>query len=203
MRPALLLFELDSIALGIRVGDAMAKRAPLGTLHAGTVQPGKYLVLAGGEVGAVEEARSAGRLAGGDSLVDEIFLPDVHPDVVAALVAEPVRSADEALGVVETRTVAAVLGAADAGLKGAAVRLVELRLADGLGGKGYALFAGTVAEVEAAVEIAAASLVDPSGLVAAEVIAQLDEAMWDNLTAGPGFGRRVRSAGEAGAGKKK
>lgn len=195
MRPALLLLELDSIVVGIRVGDAMAKRAPLGTLHAGTVHPGKYLVLAAGEVAAVEEARAEGRLAAGDSLSGEIFLPDVHAALVAALSEGPERGDDEALGIVETSTVAAVVGAADAGLKGAAVRLVELRLADGLGGKGYLLFAGTVSEVEAAVEIARASLAEPGDLVAAEVIARLDASMWQNLVADPLFGERLRSGG--------
>ena len=36
----------------------------------------------------------------------------------------------------ETTTVAAAIHAADAGVKGAEVRLIEIRMADGLGGKG-------------------------------------------------------------------
>jgi microcompartment protein CcmL/EutN len=192
MRPAILLLEFDSIALGIRAGDAMAKRAPLGTLHAGTVHPGKYLVLAGGEVAAVEEARAAGRLAGADALIDEVYLPEAHPDVVAAIVGERRQRPDEALGIIETRTVAAVLGAADAGVKGADVTLLEVVMADGLGGKGYLLFAGTVSEVEAAVEIGVARLADPALLVAAEVIPRLDPEMWSNLMQHGAFGERVR-----------
>jgi len=192
MQPAILLLEFDSIARGIRAGDAIAKRAPLETLHTGTVQPGKYLVLAGGEVAGVEEARLAGLLVAGDSLLDEIFLPDVHPDVVAAIVGERRQEPGEALGVVETRTVAAVLRAADAGVKGANVALLEVLLADGLGGKGYLLFGGTVSEVEAAVELGVASLPDHSQLVASEVIAQLDPRMWTNLIEHGSFGRRVR-----------
>ncbi|TDI91845.1 MAG: BMC domain-containing protein, partial [Chloroflexi bacterium] len=38
----------------------------------------------------------------------------------------------DALGIVETSTAAAAIQAADAGLKSAHVRLVEIRLADGL-----------------------------------------------------------------------
>ena len=60
---------------------------------------------------------------------------------------------------IETATVAAIIEAADAGLKGARVRLVELRLADDLGGKGYLLFDGPVSEVEAAVEIGSGRIV--------------------------------------------
>ncbi len=196
MRPAILLLEFDSIARGIRAGDAIAKRAPLTTLHTGTVQPGKYLVLAGGEVAAVEEARLAGQLVASDALIDELFLPDVHPDVVAAIVGERRQESGESLGVIETRTVAAVLRAADAGVKGAEVALLEVLLADGLGGKGYLLFGGTVSEVEAAVELGVASLPRANQLVASEVIAQLDPAMWTNLIEHGSFGRRVRRGGE-------
>jgi microcompartment protein CcmL/EutN len=196
MQPAILLLEFDSIARGIRAGDEISKRAPLTTLHAGTVQPGKYLVLAGGEVAAVEEARLAGRMAAADSLLDEIFLPEVHPDVVAAIVGARRQESGESLGVIETRTVAAVLRAADAGVKGADVALLEVLLADGLGGKAYLLFGGTVSEVEVAVELGVASLPDSSQLVATEVIAQLDSGMWANLIDHGSFGRRVRSDGE-------
>ncbi len=200
MQPAILLFEFDSIARGIRAGDAMAKRAPLSTLHAGTVHPGKYLVLAGGEVAAVEEAREAGRGVGSTSLLGEIFLPEVHPDVVAAIVGERRSHTEEALGVIETRTVTSIVGAADAGVKGAHVGLLEVLMADGLGGKGYLLFGGTVAQVEAAVEIGVASLSDPGQLVGSEVIARLDAQMWTNLVEHARFGSRVRprpAAGEA------
>ena len=125
-------------------------------------------------------------------MVGEIFLPEVHPDVVAAVIGERRHQPDEALGIIETRTVASVLGAADAGVKGAQVTLLEILMADGLGGKGYLLFAGTVSEVEVAVELGVASLADPSLLVASEVIARLDSEMWANLMDHAAFGDRVR-----------
>jgi microcompartment protein CcmL/EutN len=191
MHPALLLLEFDSIAIGIEAGDAMAKRSLLPTLRAGTVQPGRYLVLAGGEVADVEEARAAGRAVGEGSLVDEIFLPDVHPQVVTALIGTRQTESRDALGIVETRTVAATIGAADAGIKGANVTLVEIRLADGLGGKAYLLFSGEVSDVEAAVEIGVASLTRRECLVARVVIPQIHGEMLDNLYAHPQFRSRV------------
>jgi microcompartment protein CcmL/EutN len=70
-----------------------------------------------------------------------------------------------------------------------------VRLADGLGGKGYILFSGAVSEVEAAVEIAVARI-DPGGqLVDRLVIAQLHSEMVDNLAVHPRFLRRVTSHG--------
>jgi microcompartment protein CcmL/EutN len=191
MRPAIVLLEFESVAVGIEAGDAMVKRAPITTLHAGTVHPGKFLVLGGGEVAHVEEARAAGRAVGARSLVGEIFLPDVHPEVVRALVGQRIAASEDAIGVVETRSVAAIIGAADAGVKGASVSLPLIRLADGLGGKGYCLFAGEVHDVEEAVAEAVRSLADPRDLVARVVIPRLHEEMRQNLNAQAEFLDRV------------
>lgn len=193
MHPAILLLEFDSIAIGIAAGDAMAKRAQLATLHTGSVQPGKYLVLAGGEVGHVEEAQAAGRDVGGGALVDEIYLPEVHAEVVEAITGARRPSLGEALGVVETSTVAAVIGAADAGIKAAEVKILQIRMADGLGGKGYVLFSGEVHNVEAAVERGVTSLQSIDRLVARIVIPQLHAEMLEDLTGEAEFVPRVRA----------
>jgi len=196
MRPALALLELDSIAAGIDAGDAMAKRAAVETLLAGTVHPGKYLVLVAGDVAAVEESFAAGEDRGAGHIVDRVILRDVHPGVVAALTGTRLGDDVEALGVLETASVAATVEAADAGLKGARVILLEMRLADGLGGKGYLLFGGTVSAVEAAVEIGAARIA-PDAAVAVRIIPRLDPRMRENLAAEPRFWHRVRgTAGE-------
>ncbi len=193
MRPALLLLEFDSIAAGIEAGDAMVKRAPLLTLHAGTVHPGKYLVMAGGEVADVEEAWIAGRSTASGFAVDEVFLPDVDPQVVGSLTGTRKPAPGEALGVIETRTAASTIQAADTAVKGASVDLLEIHLADGLGGKAYALFGGEVANVEVAVEVGVASLRDPVLLVASVVIPQLHEEMRENLDADSTFAVRLVS----------
>ncbi|MER3459546.1 MAG: propanediol utilization protein, partial [Chloroflexota bacterium] len=68
------------------------------------------------------------------------------------------------------RTVAASIGAADAGVKGAQVTLLEVRLADGLGGKGLTLFMGEVTDVEAALDIGVGVLASPRRLVRQVII---------------------------------
>lgn len=186
LEPALALLEFSAIATGIAAGDAMVKRAPVQRLVAGTVQPGHYLVLVAGDVAAVEEAVQAGQESGGADLRDTLFLPGVHPDVVTALSGGMQIQATDALGVVETRTVAAAIHAADAGVKGAEVALLQLRLADGLGGKGLVLFTGLVADVEAAVEMGTA--VAEAQLVRQAVIAQLHAEMWSNVNRNGRFG---------------
>jgi microcompartment protein CcmL/EutN len=191
IEPALALLEFSSIAMGIQAADAMVKRAPIEVIKAGTVQPGKYLVLIGGMVADVEESLQAGRELGGEAAVDFVYLPQVHPEVVQAIGGGRVPDTTDALGVVETTTVAAAIHAADAGIKGAEVRLLEVRLADGLGGKGIVLFSGLVADVEAAVEIGVGVLESPTLLVRQVVIPQLHPDMWDNISDATRFRSRV------------
>ncbi len=184
--PAIALLEFSSIAAGIEAGDAMIKRAPVERIHSGTVQPGHYLVLVSGEVADVEEAVNAGQETGGSELRDTLYLPNVHPAVVTSLSGELQIEATDALGIVETYTVASAIRAADAGVKGAEVQLLQLRLADGLGGKGLVLFTGFIADVEAAVEIGAA--IAHKQLLHQVIIPQLHNEMWDNVNLPGRFG---------------
>ena len=195
MQPAIALLEVESIAVGIEAGDAMAKRAPIDVLYAGTVHPGKYLVLVGGAVADVEEALAAGSEVAEGCVLDTVLLPDVHAEVVTAMRGTRRPGEGEALGVIETRTVASLIEAADAGVKGARVRLLELRLADDLGGKAYLLFGGQVADVEAAVEIGR-DRVAPPDRVASRVIAQLHAEMRANLEADVRFRHRLAEPAE-------
>lgn len=188
---AIALFEFESISAGIVAGDAMVKTAPLGAIYAGTVHPGKYLVMVTGDTASVDEAVQVGNES--ESLADMVFLPDVHPAVASAIVGNASRApvGEEALGVIETTTAAAAIDAADAGAKAADIDLAAIRLSDGLGGKGYVLFSGVVAEVEAALA-AAVERVDQHGtLVRSDLIAQLHEEMAENLRAELRFLSRV------------
>ncbi|MBI3961068.1 MAG: BMC domain-containing protein [Chloroflexi bacterium] len=177
--PALALLEFESIAAGYLAADAMAKRSPVAHIVAGTVQPGRLLVLLSGGVAEVEEAAAAGRAAAAGSLLDEVLLPAVHPGVVGGLLGKR-KSIGDALGIVESRSAASAIHAADAGLKGADVVLVELRLSDGLAGKGVCFFTGTISAVETAVELASAA-VSPGHFLHAVVIPQLSPDIAANL----------------------
>ncbi|HSK07331.1 MAG TPA: BMC domain-containing protein [Acidimicrobiia bacterium] len=197
--PAIAIFEFGSISAGIVSGDAMVKAAPLGVIYAGTVHPGKYLILVEGDTASVEEAVEVGSTIGSESLLDMVFLPDVHPSVATAVTGDTRRAlvGEEALGVVETSSVAAAIDAADAGVKAADVELAAIRLADGLGGKGYVLFSGVVGGVEAALEAAVARAESHRALVRSDLIAQLHEEMAENLRADLHFLKRVSAPGEA------
>jgi len=181
LESAIALFEFESISAGIVAGDAMIKTAPLGAIYAGSVHPGKYLVLVTGDTASVDEAVRVGNESA--SVVDMVFLPDVHPAVAQAMTGNASRApvGEESLGVVETTTVAAAVDAADAGAKAAEVDLAAIRLADGLGGKGYVLFSGVVAQVEAALTAAVERADGHGALVRSDLIAQIHGEMADNL----------------------
>ncbi len=191
MRPALAIIEFGSVAVGISAGDAMVKRAAVDHIRAGTVQPGRYLVLIAGTVGEVEESFEAGRLTGRGHILDSMLLADIDQRVVDALVGSRAVGEGEAVGIVETQGVPAIVEAADVGVKGADVTIREIHLADGLGGKGYVVFDGPVSEVEIAVELAVARAAER--LVASRVIAQIHHEMDENLVEAPRFNDRMAS----------
>ena len=83
--PAMALIELNSIAAGAYAADRMVKRSPVELLHAGTVQPGKYLILIGGGTAEVEESYREAIQTAEAAILDEVFLPQVHRQVVEAL----------------------------------------------------------------------------------------------------------------------
>jgi microcompartment protein CcmL/EutN len=183
MQPALALIEFDSIAAGVQAGDAMAKKAPVAHVVSGTVHNGKYLVLVSGEVADVEESYAEGLEVGASAVVDSVLLPGVDPHVASAVGKQRRPEPIDALGIIETRTVAAAIAAADAGIKGAEVNLIEVRLADGLGGKGLVFFSGLVHDVEAAVRMGCEYISSTPSLIHAVVIPQLHPEMAENILA--------------------
>jgi microcompartment protein CcmL/EutN len=177
MQPAIGLIETNSIAIGIKAGDAMVKRAPINLLEARTVCPGKYIVLIGGDTGPVGEAMESGLEAAGDAMVDKLFLPNVHTSLFPAMASAVEMTNVEALGIIETISVASCIVAADASAKAADVTLTEVRLANGLGGKSFVLMVGDVPNVQAAVDAGVNVIKDQGVLIRFVVIPQLAEEM--------------------------
>lgn len=170
--PALGLLELESIARGLKVADALVKRAQVKLALAEPVSPGKFLLVFSGEVAEVQESFEAAVAEAGTLVLDRLILTQVHGAVRQALAGRGVkRGAAEALGVVELHSVAATVLAADVAAKRAGVKLNHVHLARGIGGKGYFTLSGELADVESAVEGAAAA-VAPELLVNTEVIAR-------------------------------
>lgn len=179
--PAIALIELNSIAAGIVAGDAMVKKAPLDLVKAGTVHCGKYLIMVGGQVAPVEESYSEGMKIGREYLIDDVILPDIHQAALKAILGHKIPNSHESLGVIETSTVAANIKAADAAVKGAFVDILEIRLADGIGGHGLTFFGGKVEDVEAAIEIGVSRIKEKEKLINKIVISQIDPLLGDQI----------------------
>jgi microcompartment protein CcmL/EutN len=165
VRPALACIEVISIARGIRICDEMAKKAPIRVLESATICPGKYIVVIGGEVEMVEESFQKGLEVAGPAVVDQLLLPNAHAQLIPAIEATTHIEEVDAAGVVETFAVASAILAADAACKRAAIQLIELRLARGLGGKAFFTLTGEQADVEASVAAAEEILGRDSGML--------------------------------------
>ena len=168
---ALAVIETDSIARGFVVLDALVKKAPVVVKIARPVSPGKFVIVFGGDVDSVFESIEAARIVAGSDVIDELFLPGVHPQVLPAIERHVAAEDGEAIAIVETSTVAAAVLAADTALKAVDVSVVRMHLALGVGGKGWFTLAGELADLEAAVD-AVKHVVAAERLVAVEVIAR-------------------------------
>ena len=170
MPPALALIELQSIARGVVVTDVVCKKAPVEVVRAAPVSPGKFVIVMIGEVADVTEAFAAGVDAAAHTLVDRLLLPQAHAQLAPMIGGQLGRAPLASVGVVEVFSVASTVLGADAACKAADVTLVEMRLGQGLGGKGYFTLTGELADVEAALDAARRAL-DGALLLATEIIA--------------------------------
>lgn len=176
------MIELHSIARGYAVSDAMVKKAPVRLVESRAVTPGKYLVLVSGDVAEVDEAMRAGLAVAKDALIAELFLPQAHSQLAPLLRGEgPPNVSTDAMGIFELSQVAPTIVCADTAAKTANVALLELKLAVGIGGKGYFTLTGELYEVQAALE-AAKALAGP-WFVSEEIIARPHEDLTAYLRA--------------------
>ncbi|VEA16582.1 propanediol utilization: polyhedral bodies pduT [Salmonella enterica subsp. enterica] len=157
MSQAIGILELTSIAKGMELGDAMLKSANVNLLVSKTICPGKFLLMLGGDIGAIQQAIETGTSQAGEMLVDSLVLANIHPSVLPAI--SGLNSVDkrQAVGIVETWSVAACISAADRAVKGSNVTLVRVHMAFGIGGKCYMVVAGDVSDVNNAVTVASES----------------------------------------------
>ena len=163
------LIELSSIAAGFLVADAMLKAADVEILLSRTICSGKYMVLVGGDVAAVTASVEAGATIGEGSVIDTFVIPNVHESLFPALGGAATVTNLQALGIIESFSVATMIEAADAAAKAANVQLIELRLAMALGGKAFVTLTGDVAAAQAAVD-AGAAVVAAKGMLVNKVV---------------------------------
>ncbi len=171
MREAIGMIELSSVGMGLASQDAMLKAADVELVLGRTICSGKFMNVVTGNVAAVRASVAAGLEAAPDSVIDHIVIANIHESVFAAL-GQSVQLPDGkpgAVGIIETYSAASVIEAADAAAKSSAVTLFRIHLAMALGGKGFVLMCGTVADCHSGVE-AGAALVREKGLLVSSVV---------------------------------
>lgn len=166
---ALGMIEVNSIAVGIAVGDAMLKAAQVTLINAQPICAGKYFILVQGQVSAVNASIAAGLELAADSHVDHMIIANVHPGVFKAIACTGVTEGNVSVGIIETFSLASAILSGDIAAKAADVELIEIRLGRGLGGKSFVIVGGDVAAVKHAVE-ASASECKGNGMIARTVV---------------------------------
>lgn len=152
MEKSIGLLELKSIPVGIKAADEMLKAADVKLLVASPTCPGKYFIIISGNVAAVKSAMSTGHREAGSFLVSEHIINNVHPSLPGAILGVADAGRVACVGVIETISALTAVRAGDIAAKASNIALMEIRIARGLGGKGFVMFTGEVSAVKSAVQ---------------------------------------------------
>jgi microcompartment protein CcmL/EutN len=172
------VIEFSSIARGIETTDRMLKAAQVTLLKSSTVCPGKYITILGGHVENIRTAVGAGLRTGGEYVVDTLEIPNIHPQLIPAIVQSSPVERPEAVGVMEFYSVTAGILAADTAVKAARVTLIEVKIGYAIGGKGVVLLTGDLDAVQTAIR---AACPDGDQLLQVSVIARPEHSLLETL----------------------
>lgn len=152
--------ELVSVPAGLVALDALVKEAPVELVFAGDIDPGRFLVVFGGDVASCEAALQRAALESAGEVTETLLLPQAHERLRAALHgqmsgADEAADRQDALGILQCHTPIATIAAVDRALKAADTQLMRLRFATELAGQGHAVLSGDQHDVEASLQAAA------------------------------------------------
>jgi microcompartment protein CcmL/EutN len=181
MSTALGLVEFKTVPVAVEATDEMLKASEVELLLAAPVCPGKFITIVSGDVANVTTSVAKAIDSGGIFLVESHVLTNVDPSVLPAVSGTSPVEKLEALGVIETFAAISAIRAGDTVAKASNVRLIEIRLARGLGGKGEVFYTGELGQVEAAKKAVDERLGHDGGLVSSVVIARPHKALWPAL----------------------
>ena len=177
MAKAIGMVECTTVSTGFKAADDMAKAANVELLQAEATCPGKFVILITGELSAVRASVERAAAAYEDKVIDTFVLGNPHESIFPAIYGTAEPENIDALGVLETYDVAAMIVAADIAAKTAIVELIELRLAKGMCGKSYMTLTGSVSAVQAAIDAAKQSAGDKGMFLDESVIARPSEQL--------------------------
>ncbi|PEQ85613.1 propanediol utilization protein [Bacillus sp. AFS006103] len=181
MANAIGVVEFTSIARGMYAADQMVKISDVEIVTASSTCPGKYIAIVHGDVASVSDSVETGERLAEEYFVDSLIIPNVSPAVFSAIAGTTVPDRIQALGIIESFSLASMILAADAILKTADVEALELRLGNGLGGKAFFTFTGDVAAVNTSMDAGKAIAKEKGLLVNCEVIASVSDRLIPSL----------------------
>ena len=181
MSKAIGMAEYQTVSAGIKAADLMIKTADVEVIEAQVVCPGKYIIILSGDLSAVKAAVDAAENNLGEKMIDKFVLGNPDDSIFPAIYGANEIKNRNALGTLETYSVAAMIVAADTAAKTAEVELIEMRLARGMCGKSYMLITGEVAAVTASVDNVKEKLKESSMYLDSSVIANPDKMTWSNI----------------------
>ncbi|MFZ5967670.1 MAG: BMC domain-containing protein [Bacillota bacterium] len=181
MKKSIGLVEFKSIAIGIQAADVMLKAANVELILSSPLCPGKYIIIVSGDVGAIKNAVKEGEKTGGTFTIGSYVIPNAHKDIFPALTATTEYDKIGSLGIIETMSAIAAIEAGDVAAKAANVQLLEIRVARGLGGKGFVLLTGEVAAIKSAVKACENRLGESGDVISTVVISSPSPALVSKL----------------------
>ena len=157
--PAFAVIEFNSVPVGLFAADALLKKSPISLIRSGTIGAGRFLILLAGTTASVAEAHEEALFHGGLQVADDVFLPDIHPALYDGILGNVRTVGEGPVLALETPTVSCNIQAVERAMKGVPVDLLEFRAGDPrMDGRGLAILQGDLYNIEAAQEIALATL---------------------------------------------
>ena len=175
------VIELKSIPKGVEAADAALKSAGIDMVSAHPSCPGKYEIVLTGSISNVTAAVSHVLSKFEGYVIDSSIMGRIDEEVIAALFGTHTTAPEGALGLIETFSAASAIKAADLAVKSARVRILDLRVSRGMGGKGIVMLTGEVGDVSAAVEAGADYAKKLGTLSSSAVIAAPHADLWRQL----------------------
>ncbi len=175
------IIELNSIAKGITVADAMLKASTVTLLESRPICPGKYLTIIHGDVESVKNSIDIGKSHAKAYLVDSLVIPNIHTQVVKAITGVSSVEKFKAIGVLEFFSITSSILSADFAVKSANVDIVELRLGIAIGGKSFVTLTGDVSAIQEAIKVGKRAGVENGLLFESTIIDSPDQELLKKL----------------------
>ena len=181
MKKAIGLIEIKSIPIGIETADEMLKSANVELIMANPICPGKYIILITGDVGSVKSAVESGKKIAGIFLVESYVINNIHEDVLVSLTGFTEIDNIKSIGAIETISALTAIKAGDIVVKSSNVKLIETRIAKGLGGKGFLILTGEVSAVKSAVKSCLNELSKSGSIISTSVVSSPHKSLIEKL----------------------